>query len=163
MAVMVAACSRSDVPEHAVMLPADDLPDTVLGYARWAAEDEPRPIRRVRCGMEDNFYVMTAEGRDFLLRVGFWGDQARVLEDIDFEQADSVELRTIDDELYFYRYTTLRIFPEMGPVAGSDGHARGRTRLRPTSTEAVVKHRDGVEVDFEFSCPEQQPARSGES
>ena len=135
------------------MLPAEDLPDLVLGYVQWGADEEPRPIRRTRCQLEDEFYVMVGEGRDFVLRVGFWGEQARAIDDIDFEQADSVELRAVDEELYFYRYSILRILPEMGPVAGSPEFAKGTTRLRPTSTEAVVKHRAGVELDFEFSCP----------
>lgn len=150
---LLTACSRGDRHEHVLMVPSDDLPDTVLGYVRWDEAGEPKPIRRATCQMEDNFYVMLGEGRDFTLRVGFWGDGAREIGDIDFEQADSVELRAVDEESYFYRYSILRILPEMGPVAGSPGFAKGKTRLRPTSTEAVVKHRAGVELDFEFSCP----------
>ena len=151
--VFLPACSRNDVPEHVLMFPNEALPDEVLGYVRWEEDGERKEIRRVSCQMEDNFYVMLGEGRDFTLRVGFWGDGAREIGDIDFEQADSVELRAVDEELYFYRYSILRILPEMGPVAGSPEFAKGTTRLRPTSTEAVVKHRAGVELEFEFSCP----------
>lgn len=150
--VMITACSRDDVPEHAIMFPDESLPDVVLGYVQWDDIDEPRLIRRTRCQMEDDFYVMVGEGRDFVLRVGFWGQDARTIDDIDFEQADNVELRTIDDELYFYRYTILRILPGMGPVNGSVDSAQGKTWLRPTSTEAVVKHRSGLELEFELSC-----------
>jgi len=159
LAALTAACSRSDVPEHAVMLPSEDLPDAVLGYARWEADAEPKPIRRVSCELQDGFYVMTAEGRDFVLRVGFWGQDAREIGEIDFDQADSVELRAVDDDLYFYRYTTLRILSEMGPVSGSADSVQGRTPLRATSAEAVAKHRAGVEVDFEFSCSQSGSAR----
>lgn len=158
-ALFTAACSKQDVPEHALLLPAQDLPDTVLGYARWEVDGQSKPIRRVNCQMEDSFYVMVAEGRDFVLRVGFWGQGARRIEDIDFEQADSVELRSVDEELYFYRYTTLRILSEMGPVRGSVDSVQGRTPLRATSAEAVAKHRSGVELDFEFSCSEPASAR----
>lgn len=161
--VLISACSRDDGPEHAIMFPDESLPDVVLGYVQWDDVEEPKLIRRTRCQMEDEFYVMVGEGRDFVLRVGFWGQDARAIEDIDFEQADSVELRTIDDELYFYRYTILRILPGMGPVNGSVGSARGKTWLRPTSTEAVVKHRSGVELEFELSCPQPEPARVAES
>lgn len=150
---LTTACTSNEAPEHAVMFPKDDLPDIVLGQARWENDQQPKPIRRVKCEMQDQFYVMTAEGRDFVLRVGFWGEGAQALEDIDFEQADSVELRAVDEELYFYRYTMLRILPEMGPVSGSVESAKGTTPLRSTSTEAVVKHRSGIELDFEFSCP----------
>ena len=148
----LSACSRDALPEHAVMLPPADLPDAVLGYATWA-NGERKDIRRVSCGLEDAFYVMTAEGRDFELRVGFWGQDATDLSGIDFDQADSVELRTVDEELHFYRYTTLRILPEMGPVIGADSYARGKTTLRSTSQAALAEHRSGVEIDFEFSCP----------
>lgn len=156
--VLLTACSRDEVPEHALMLPNEKLPETVLGYASWDEGGERKQIRRVSCQLEDSFYVMLAEGRDFVLRVGFWGEGARQIDEIDFEQADSVELRTIDDELYFYRYTSLRILPEMGPVSGSTQSARGTTRLRSTSTDAVVKHRQGIELDFEFSCSEPDSA-----
>lgn len=155
----IVGCSRADAPEHVLMFPAEGLPDTVLGYAAWETDGERKLIRRVSCAMEDSFYVMEAEGRDFVLRVGFWGEGARTIDDIDFEQADSVELRAVDDDLYFYRYTILRILPEMGSVQGSADAARGLTRLRSTSTEAVVKHRSGIELDFEFSCSEPEPAQ----
>lgn len=157
--VLITACSRDDVPEHAIMFPDESLPDVVLGYVQWDDIDERKLIRRTHCQMEDEFYVMVGEGRDFVLRVGFWGQDARAIDDIDFEQADSVELRTIDDELYFYRYTILRILPGMGPVSGSVDSARGQTWLRPTSTEAVVKHRSGVELEFELSCPQPEPVQ----
>lgn len=150
---LLMACAENEVPEHALMVPNEDLPDAVLGYASWEGDGERKEIRRVSCEMEDSFYVMLAEGRDFALRVGFWGDGARAIDEIDFDQADSVELRAVDEELYFYRYSILRILPDMGPVAGSPGFASGSTRLRPTSTEAVAKHRAGVDLDFEFSCP----------
>ncbi|GEM_PF-7039122 len=153
------ACSGDDLPEHALMVPAEDLPDQVMGYVSWDDVEERKLVRRVSCRMEDSFYVMVAEGRDFVLRVGFWGEGARDIEEIDFDQADSVELRTVDEELYFYRYTILRILPEMGPVSGSVESARGTTRLRSTSTEAVVKHRSGIELDFEFSCSVPAPAQ----
>ncbi len=153
--VILAACSRSDVPEHALMLPNEALPDTVLGYVRWEGNGERRPIRQVSCQLEESYYVMVGEGRDFVLRVGFWGGGARDVKDIDFEQADSVELRAVDEDLYFYRYSVLRLLPEMGPVAGSPQSAKGNTRLRPTSTNAVVKHRAGLAIDFELSCPGQ--------
>lgn len=146
------ACSRDDFPEHVLMVPNENLPDAVLGYVSWEDDGERKLIRRVSCQMEDDFYVMLAEGRDFMLRVGFWGKDARELTQIDFEQADSVELRAVDTELNFYRYSILRILPDMGPVAGSPGYAKGSTRLRPTSTEAVIKHRGGVELTFEFAC-----------
>lgn len=161
--IVTSACSRDDVPEHAVMMPIDDLPQTIVGQVSWEGVDEPKVIRRSRCEMQDEFYVMVGEGRDFELRVGFWGQEAADISEIDFDQADSVELRAIDDELYFYRYSIQRSLPGMGPVDGSVDSARGKTWLRPTSTEAVVKHRAGVEVEFEFSCSQPQQAQSSGS
>lgn len=152
LSLTLVACSRDDVPEHAVMLPPENLPDTVLGYAAWG-DGERRDIRRVRCELDEPFYVMKAEGADFELQVGFWGSDAEKLEDIDFEQADSVELRAVDEELHYYRYTILRMLPEMGQVAGSPGLAGGKTYLRSTSENAIADHGPGVDIDFEFSCP----------
>ncbi len=147
----LSACSSDPLPEHAVLVPATDLPDTVVGYARWR-DGERKPIHRVHCGQESPHYVMLAEGKDFTLRVGFWGEAAATPADIDFEQADSVELRAVDDELQYYRYSTLRILPEMGKVSGSERAAQGQTPLRPTSLAAIEAHQEGVELDFDLSC-----------
>lgn len=160
--LVLAACSGDRIPEHAVMLPAQDLPDTVLGYVSWT-DQARKPIHRVSCHLEDAFYVMLAEGRDFELRVGFWGQDAQSLAEIDFDQADSVELQTVDEDLQYYRYSMLRFLPEMGPVNGSDSHSRGKTALRSTSAAAVAEHRAGIEIDFEFSCSADAPAPAARS
>jgi len=158
-ALLIGACSGDGIPEHAVMLPPQDLPDTVLGSATWA-DGGRKDIHRVVCELDQPFYRMKAEGADFELEVGFWGSDVETLDDIDFEQADSVELRAVDDELYYYRYSILRILPEMGPVAGGPEAAAGKTYLRSTSEQAIAEHGAGIDIDFEFSCS-ASPARPG--
>jgi hypothetical protein len=134
----------------------------VLGQVSW--DDHPdRPVHRVSCAFEAPFYRFRAEGHGFELAVGFWGDDAESTQQIDFQQADSIELTETTAEEVIYRYTTLRILPEMGVVTGSADKVEGSTRLRPTSLAALTEYGDGVTVDFEFACPTTAQAQSAES
>lgn len=128
------------------------LPDEVVGMASWDDHTD-RPIHRVHCEFEAPFYRFKAEGHGFELTVGFWGEAADRIEEVDFKQADSIELTEVTAEEVIYRYTTLRILPEMGQITGTMNEARGTTRLRPTSLAALTEYRDGIELNFEFSCP----------
>lgn len=160
--ILMAACSRSAETEQSAAQSADGLPEQVVGTASWD-DHQQRPIHRVQCGFEPPFYTLQAEGHGFELRVGFWGDKARRLDDIDFEQADSVELTLVTPEEQIYRYTTLRILPEMGVVSGSESSASGKTRLRSTSLPALEDYRNGIELDFEIACPLSSPEPASES
>ena len=145
-------CSPSPDPKPAGEQVAAGLPDAVVGIASWD-DHLDRPIHRVQCAFEAPFYKMQAEGLGFELAVGFWGDEADQIGEIDFEQADSVELTRVTAEQRIYRYSTLRILPEMGDVKGSPTAVDGRTGLRPTSLAALEEYPEGIELDFEFSCP----------
>lgn len=162
LAGLTAACSDKPGTESADAAESAALPDTVVGTASWDDHLE-RPIHRVRCQFEAPFYSLQAEGHGFELKVGFWGEDAERPEAVDFEQADSVELTLVTPEEEIYRYTTLRILPEMGDVSGSESSASGTTRLRSTSLAALEEDRDGIELDFEFSCPLSAPAQSAGS
>jgi len=150
--VMASGCSRSTGSDSVDEQAAAGLPDQVVGMVSW--DDHPeRPIHRVTCAFEPPFYRFRAEGHGFELAVGFWGDQADRIADVDFEQADSIELTEVTAEQVIYRYTTLRFLPEMGTIEGSTSAAKGKTQLRPTSLAALTEYGDGIELDFEFSCP----------
>lgn len=162
MAGLTAACSETPETDTAEAAEAAALPDTVVGTASWD-DHLQRPIHRVRCEFEAPFYSLQAEGHGFELKVGFWGEDAERPEAVDFEQADSVELTLVTPEEEIYRYTTLRILPEMGKVSGSETSASGTTRLRSTSLAALEEYRDGIELDFDFACPVSAQAQAAES
>lgn len=146
------ACSQAIETDKPGDQAAPALPEQVVGLASWDGHLK-RPIHRVRCEFKPPFYTLQAEGHGFELRVGFWGEKADSTEEVDFEQADSVELTLVTPEEEIYRYTTLRILPEMGEVSGSESSASGKTRLRSTSLAALEEYREGIELDFEFACP----------
>lgn len=159
---LTAACSQGLQTDESGGQAAPALPDQVVGLASWDDHLE-RPIHRVRCEFESPFYTLQAEGHGFELRVGFWGEKADSTEEVDFEQADSVELTLVTPEEKIYRYTTLRILPEMGEVSGSESSASGKTRLRSTSLAALEEYREGIELDFEFACPLSSAVPASES
>lgn len=159
---LTAACSENPETDNSQAAQSAALPDTVVGTASWD-DHLQRPIHRVRCDFDAPFYSLQAEGHGFELKVGFWGEDAERPEAVDFEQADSVELTLVTPEEEIYRYTTLRILPEMGQVSGSETSASGKTRLRSTSLAALEAYRDGIELDFEFSCPFNAPAQAAGS
>lgn len=159
---LLAACSAPTDLDTSGESGAPVVPEVVLGRVSW--DDHPdRPVHRVSCGFEAPFYRFTAEGHGFELAVGFWGDDAEMIDQVDFEQADSIELTEKTAEGVIYRYTTLRILPEMGDISGSTNTAEGSTRLRPTSLAALIEYGDGVQLDFELDCPLRESAQSAES
>ncbi|NDY94777.1 hypothetical protein [Wenzhouxiangella limi] len=162
IAGLTAACSDEPETGSAGAAETAGLPDTVVGTASWD-DHLQRPIHRVQCDFEAPFYKLQAQGHGFELTVGFWGDEADRVSEVDFEQADSVELVQVTPEEEIYRYTTLRILPEMGQVSGSETSASGTTRLRSTSLAALEEYRNGIELDFEFSCPLSAPDQAAES
>ncbi|HMA98535.1 MAG TPA: hypothetical protein VKO38_03660 [Wenzhouxiangella sp.] len=162
LVAMASGCSRSTGSDPVNEQPAGGLPDQVIGIASWNDHPE-RPIHRVSCAFEPPFYRFRAEGHGFELAVGFWGDQADRIGEVDFEQADSIELTEVTAEQVIYRYTTLRFLPEMGTIEGSTSAAKGTTQLRPTSLAALTEYGDGIELDFEFSCPLSDPGSVAES
>jgi hypothetical protein len=159
---VLSGCSAPDDPSASGDSLAVVEPETVLGHASWD-DHEDRPLHSVSCEFEAPFYRFRAEGHGFELAVGFWGDHAQTVQQVDFEQADSIELTETTAEGVIYRYTTLRILPEMGQITGSTDKAAGSTRLRPTSLAALTEYGDGVQLDFEFDCPLTEPAQSAES
>lgn len=161
-AALTVACSESAETGGASDQRPSGLPDTVVGTASWD-DHLDRPIHRVSCAFEPPFYRLEAEGHGFELKVGFWGEQAQKLQAVDFEQADSVELIQVTPEDEIYRYTTLRILPEMGKVSGSEASTSGKTRLRSTSLAALEAYPDGIELEFEFACPLSSSAPAAES
>ncbi|MFW6339266.1 MAG: hypothetical protein ACOC0Q_00190 [Wenzhouxiangella sp.] len=162
LGVFALGCSPSPDASRSHGQIADGLPNEVVGMASWD-DHLDRPIHRVHCEFEPPFYRFRAEGHGFELAVGFWGEEADRIEEVDFEQADSIELTEVTAEEVIYRYTTLRILPEMGSIKGSLTQARGTTRLRPTSLAALTEYGDGIELAFEFSCPLSPPAAAAES
>jgi hypothetical protein len=159
---VIAGCSQSTGSSPNGKPAEAALPEEVVGTASW--DDHPeRPIHRVSCEFEPPFYRFRAEGLGFELAVGFWGDDADQIEEVDFNQADSVELTEITAEEVIYRYTTLRFLPEMGPIRGSTSNAQGRTKLRPTSLAALTEYDEGIDLDFEFKCPASDPGSVAES
>lgn len=160
--VLLSACSVSTDPDASAQQGAPVVPEPVLGRVSW--DDHPeRPVHRVSCQFEAPFYRFRAKGHGFELAVGFWGDDAEMIQQVDFQQADSIELTETTAEGVIYRYTTLRILPEMGEITGSAAKAEGSTRLRPTSLAALTEYGDGVQLDFALDCPITEPARSAES
>ena len=118
---------------------------------------------RARCGFAAPCYRFKAAAHGFELAVGFWGDKAEEVEQVDFEQADSIELTEITAEGVIYRYTTLRILREKGAITGSEANAEGSTRLRPTRLAALTEYGEGVQLDFEFDCPVNEQSQSAGS
>ncbi len=159
---LLAACSASTDPKASGESSTPVVPEVVLGRASWDDRSD-RPVHRVSCNFEAPFYRFKAEGHGFELAVGFWGDGAQDIQQVDFQQADSIELTKITAEGEIYRYTTLRILPEMGEISGSTGKAEGSTRLRPTSLAALTEYGDGVQLDFELDCPLTASVQSAES
>lgn len=162
LAAFTLGCSPAPNSSQSQEQTAIGLPDKVVGVASW--DDHPdRPIHRVQCEFEAPFYRFRAEGHGFELAVGFWGKDADQVEKVDFEQADSIELTEVTAEEEIYRYTTLRVLPEMGEIQGSVTKARGITRLRPTSLAALTEYGQGIELDFEFDCQLSAPAEAAGS
>jgi hypothetical protein len=122
-----------------------------LGWVRW--EGHEQRFSRLTCDMSAGDYLIRVSDPAFRFRVGFRGEESGTIDQVDFGQSRDVEM-IVGDGPRMERDSYI-VLGDQGSVdlEASPQGARGTAQMLPGTGDAMQKHPDGLEVEFELNCP----------